>query len=99
MTTQLCSEAQVCTSPDQVFSSLGDEIVILNLANGSYYSLDSVGAFVWKLIQEPRRVSAIATAIHEEFEVDTAPCLRDLIELLHQMEAAGLVRVLDSASP
>lgn len=96
MSSRIGWETQICVSPDQVFSFLGDEAVILHLTDGTYYGLDPVGALVWKLIQEPRPVSAIATAIQDEFEVDADRCRRDLLDLLQDMETAGLLRVQKS---
>jgi hypothetical protein len=39
--------------PTQVMArTVGDETVILDLANGTYYGLDPVGARMWQLMSE-----------------------------------------------
>jgi len=41
------------TIPAQVMArTVGDETVILDLASGTYYGLDPVGARIWQLMSE-----------------------------------------------
>ena len=90
--------AIVVATREQVSSDLAGEVVILNLNRGVYYGLDEVGALVWNLIQEPRPVEAIRDAILEGYEVEPDRCERDLLALLQDMEAAGLVEVTNATS-
>ena len=42
--------------PTQVMArTVGDETVILDLASGTYYGLDPIGARIWQLMGEGRR--------------------------------------------
>jgi hypothetical protein len=59
-----------------------------------YYGLDPVGARVWELIQENESVGAIRDVILSEFEVAAEQCESDLNDLLADMQAQGLIRVL-----
>lgn len=94
----LSNDSIVVVSPDQVSSDLAGEIVMLNLKNGTYYGLDQVGARVWGLIEQPRRVAAIRDAILEEYDVEPERCERDLLALLGELEQAGLIEVRDAAA-
>lgn len=84
-------ETRVSLSKQQVFADLGGETVILNSKTGIYYGLDEVGARVWSLIQEPRKVSEITSALQEEYEVDADRCEKDLSALLRDLEKHGLI--------
>jgi hypothetical protein len=88
------SDVKVSAAPDQLSSKLGDDVVILNLKSGVYYGLDPVGARVWELIQETKSVGAIRDVILSEFDVAAEQCERDLKDLLADMQAQGLIRVL-----
>ena len=79
-------------SDDQVFTTLGGEAVILGLRDGVYYGLDAVGARVWALLAEPRRVPELVEAIVAEFDVTAEECERDVLALLDQLAARDLVR-------
>ena len=82
----------VVASEEQVSSDLGDEVAILDFKAGMYYGLDSVGARVWNLLQEPRAVTEIRDILTSEYEVDPYRCERDLIALLQRLVDQGLVK-------
>lgn len=78
-----------------VYCELEGESVILNLENGVYYGLDPVGSFVWNLIQSPREINEIRDLMLDEYEVDPEKCMQDLLELLNDLAAKGLVKTTD----
>jgi Coenzyme PQQ synthesis protein D (PqqD) len=88
----------VVASRQQVSSDLAGEVVILDLKNGMYYGLNAVGAFIWRLIQEPRLVGEIRDAILDEYEVESDHCEHDLIALLQELGAVGLVEIPDQVN-
>ena len=88
----------VVAAQDQVSSDLAGEAVILNLATGSYYGLDDVGARIWGLLQQPCSVDVIRDAIVGEYEVEPDRCERDLLALLEELEAAKLIEVRDAVA-
>ncbi len=85
----------VVVVPDQVSSNIGDESVILQLDSGVYYGLNAVGTRIWSLMQTPVEVSAIRDTLIEEFDVEPQRCEDELLTLLNDMAAAGLIRVSD----
>lgn len=89
----------VVASRNQVSCPLQDEVAILDLAAGVYYSLDPVGARVWELLAAPRSVGAIRDALVAEYDVEPARCERDLLELLRDLARAGLVEIRDGRPP
>jgi hypothetical protein len=87
------SDELIVAAKDQVFCSLAEESVILNLKSGMYYGLDPVGSFVWKLIQTERDLREIRDLILEEYDVEPERCEQDLVELLNDFSAQGLVEI------
>ena len=81
----------VVATEGQVSSDLGDEVAILDFRAGMYYGLDSVGARVWNLIQEPRTTREIRDILTSEYEVDPFRCERDLVALLQRLVDEGLI--------
>ena len=78
---------------DQVSADLAGEAAILNLKSGVYYGLNAVGARIWSLIQEPKTVKDIRDTILNEYDVDPERCESDLLQLLQQLAAEGLIEV------
>ncbi|NEO30606.1 MAG: lasso peptide biosynthesis PqqD family chaperone [Symploca sp. SIO3C6] len=89
--------SNVVAVKDQVSSDLEGESVILHLKSGTYYGLNDVGASIWNLIQEPKKVSELREAILEEYEVEPEQCEREILELLQQLAAKELIEVKNEA--
>lgn len=93
---RVTQQSTVVASERQVSSDLGGEAVILQLDSGVYHGLNAVGAAIWALLREPRRVEEIQQAILAEFAVDAERCQKDVLALLREFEAEGLMNVLDA---
>jgi len=74
-----------------VWSSLGEEVVILDLASSSYLGLDDVGATVWGLLSEPRTVAELEEALVAAYDVAPERLRGDLRPFLQQLVERGLV--------
>jgi hypothetical protein len=86
------SGSHVVLSDAQVSTTLGAETVILGMDDGVYYGLDAVGARVWALLATPHRVSELVRVVTSEFDVSTEQCERDVLALLEELSARGLIR-------
>jgi hypothetical protein len=96
-TVTLNSASVVRPSASQVSSKLGDEVVIMNMADGNYYGLDGAGALVWNRLQEgPRSMGDLCSAVLAEFEVEPEECEQDLIELMSALIAEGIVELVEA---
>jgi hypothetical protein len=89
------SGAVVVAIQDQVSTNLEDEAVILNLKDGVYYGMNPLGARIWELVQQPQSVGAIRDMLLKEYEVDPERCEQDLLRLLQELAARGLIEVKD----
>ena len=86
-------ESTVVVAPDVLSTPLGSEQVMLNLRDGTYYGLDEVGSEIWRLVQQPIRVSEICDAILDAYEVDPERCGEDVIRLLGELMQRGLIEL------
>jgi hypothetical protein len=93
MKAQILKTSTVVTAKDQVWCELVGEAVILNLKSGIYYGLNTVGARVWSLIQEPQTVSVVLDTLLEEYDVEPDRCESDLLALLQDLAGRELIEV------
>ncbi|MGI9521096.1 MAG: PqqD family protein [Hyphomicrobiaceae bacterium] len=70
---------------------VGEETVILDVASGTYFGLDPVGARVWQLMEEGRKLAEICEAMLEEFEVSREELEHDVLALAQDLEARSLI--------
>jgi hypothetical protein len=87
------NDSIIAVMQDQVYTNLEDEVVILSLKDGVYYGLNPVGAQIWNLIQEPRRVQEILEILLSQFEVEPKRCEEDVLKLLQELAIRGLINV------
>ena len=82
------------TIPPQVMARLvGDETVILDLASGTYYGLDPVGARIWQLMAEGKTLATVCEILLDEFDVTRETLERDVLHLTQEFSAKGLVKI------
>ena len=76
-----------------VSRELEGEAVILNLESGVYFGLNEVGARIWALIQQYGSLRKVLEAMQQEYEVAPQALESDLLQLVEQLHARGLVNL------
>ena len=85
--------------PTQVMArTVGDETVILDLASGTYFGLDPVGARIWALMGEGRALAEICTTMLEEYEVERKQLEADVLRLAEELAERGLVALAQQSA-
>jgi hypothetical protein len=87
----------VVAASEQVSTRLDDETVLLELKKGTYFGLNRVGTVIWDLIQQPRSIEAVYSAVLERYSVDSKTCERDVLRLIEELRVAGLVELKSAA--
>ena len=78
--------------PAQVMArTVGDDTVILDLASGTYYGLDPVGARMWQLMGEGKTLADVCETMLDEYEVTLEALESDILRLTEELRAKGLV--------
>ena len=85
--------------PSVVYREIADEAILVpvrrNVADmESVFTLDSVGADIWKLIDGDRTLPDILEMLLDEYEVDAEILTRDLDEFVEQLESIGAIRAV-----
>lgn len=69
----------------------GGEAVLLDLAGERYFGLNTVGTRIWQLMSQPITLRELHEALCAEFDASPERIERDLLELVEQLHAAGLI--------
>ena len=59
----------------------------------SIYSFNGTGSLIWKLLESPRTVAELATAVAQAYEVEPAQAEQDVASFVSEMKSVGLVEV------
>lgn len=73
------------------FQDIDNELVLLNLSSGVYYSTSEVGCRIWELCDGTRNAGDIVSIISSEFSKDCDTVKKDMSEFLSDMINEGLL--------
>ena len=97
MSATISNRSIVVAAKGQVSSDLAGETSILSIQSGVHYNLDPIGARIWSMMQEPRAVAEIQNTIASEYDVEPERCARDVVVLLEELHAQGLIEVKENS--
>lgn len=72
-------------------TDIDEEIVVMRLDNGEFFSLSGTAAATWRLIDGTRDREALLAALTDEFEGDRSTMSADVDEFLGRLKEIGLL--------
>lgn len=85
------SHTRITRNPDQVFSEIDGQVVMLNVKKEAYYTLNDVGSSIWREIERPRTLKELTSCLTDEYEVSYENCRDEIIPFLNELLEAGIV--------
>ena len=70
---------------------LHDELVMMDIEQGKYFSLNPVATRIWDMLENPLATGELCKLLMDEYEVDLLQCSKEVEELLAEMTKLGLV--------
>ena len=85
--------------PSVVYREIAGEAILVPIQRNaaemqSIYTLDSVGADIWKLIDGERDLGDILDALLGQYEVEASVLSKDLDEFIEQLASVGAIRAI-----
>ena len=72
-------------------TAIDDEIVVMSLASGSFFSLTGTARTIWQLLDDHRTEPALLAAVAASHATDEAAIAPELTQFLSQLREAGLI--------
>jgi hypothetical protein len=73
-------------------AEVNGELIGMSVEQGSCYGFNGVGTRIWALLAEPRSLDDLCAQLLTEFDVDADRCRTEVVALLEELRAEGLVR-------
>ena len=84
---------------EEVASKVIDgEAIIINLANGVYYSMDKVGALVWERLQAGYTLDDVIRSVTDAYDVSPEHAESNVVELVEVLLQENLVVTSENGS-
>jgi hypothetical protein len=81
-----------------VTAPVNNELMMLNVEQGAYYSLDPIAARIWELIETPARVQDIVAALQVRYAVSQEECQADVLSFLAKLRENGMIELDNDAN-
>ncbi len=83
-------------APKVILETFDDEVVIVNLDSGNYYSLDKVGADIWGLLESGASLQETVSAIAGSYNGDHDDMKAGINRLVEELQEENLI-VIDTS--
>ncbi len=78
-------------NPQVIHEMIDGEAIMINLATGSYYSLDPVAAEVWTFVEASQPIDRIVAELDRRYDADPGAIRRGVDDLIERLSSEGLV--------
>lgn len=79
-------------SKKTISGKLHDELVMMDMDQGKYFSLNQTATAIWELLEEPLTPEELCDRLTEEFDVEKEQCLEEVKIHLEEMVKLSLVQ-------
>ena len=83
---------------DVAFRAIDGEMLLVSAGQGRILSVNSVGAFVWELLDGDHSISGIVHAVQRDFEVDEMTAREDVTAFLTDLRERGFMLKIDEGA-
>lgn len=87
-------ETVLVRSEQCLASGIDDELVMIDVESGHYFSLDAIGHDIWNRLEQPVRVGDLCVALEHAYSAPLEVITADVLRLLNSMAGEGLVKVV-----
>ena len=74
-----------------LFTTVGDDIVALNVDDGQCYGMEKVTGAVWRLLEKPMSIDQVCDRLVALYAVEPDVCRADIERLFVQLRSEGLI--------
>lgn len=80
-------------SEDVTWRDVDEEMIVLHLPTGKYYTFNNTGHLVWQQLAEGKDTAAIRSQIMNKYEVDEETANRDLATFINGLKEHNLITI------
>lgn len=91
----LSDETKIVRQNNLTFSTIDDEVIMMNALKGEYYGLNNTATVVWELLEKEISFKELIDKLLTKYNVNKATCLKEVEELLSHMKSKGLINMID----
>jgi len=91
--TDITLETTISRADGFTTAPVQDELMMLNVEQGAYYSLDPIAAEIWNMLDGPLSVNEIIENLVKRYDVSPEQCQTDVLAFLGEMHGNGMILI------
>jgi hypothetical protein len=80
-------------NPDILSAEANQDLVMVSIANGTYYGVSDVARDIWESIDKPTQVADLIDILMVRYDVDRSQCEEQALTFLEALVSESLVQV------
>jgi hypothetical protein len=92
------ADTRVGWHAEQITAEIDDQIVAMSMSKGKYVGFDMIASKVWHRLEATPTVSELCDGLARDFEGDPAVIRQDVVGLLTELDALGLIEIAGDLS-
>ena len=81
-------------NPDQLFTMIDDEVVMLNIKFEEYLNLNSHASYIWQLLQTPHSFGELTDQLYSAYNVEKKVCINDTLEFIKEFVEKDIIKII-----
>jgi sensor histidine kinase YesM len=86
-------QGTVKISENIIWREVSDEAVLLNVDTSNYYTLNTIGTEVWKMLCDKKKIEDVVSAMNKKYDEPEEKIARDVRSLLKELQEEKLIRM------
>ena len=87
----LTPDTVLAQGTDHVETVVGDQVMMMSIAQGKYYALEGPARRIWELLKQPSTLESVVQRLVEEYEIAREDCLKDTKGFVTDLMQNGLI--------
>src|SRR5690554_4410559 len=76
---------------ETISGRLHDELVMMDISKGKYFSLNPVATFIWDNLEDPISLDDLCSKLVKEYEVEPEKCRIEVQAYLNELQKLNLI--------
>jgi hypothetical protein len=81
-------------NPEQLFTMIDDEVVMLNIKHEEYLNLNNHASYIWIQLEIPRSFDELTDLLCNVYDVEKEVCIQDSQEFIIELVEKNIIQII-----
>ena len=81
-------------NPEQLFTLVDDEVVMLNIKHEEYLNLNHHASYIWQQLETPCSLGELTDHLCSVYNVDQVVCIQDTLDFITELVEKDIIQII-----